>query len=176
MKTNESSRAFVFGFLGAATFSVLFHAGPVIAQNVKEFIVRLQDSSPGVQQVGNAHISGKMIAGQFQTNGHYARNYGGNLASASPVAYGFVYSNGASQGGSGNFSCSKVGPGTYEVTVDGEAFSSLWAVSIQPVGSTRFAVVTDAGAPFRVTTFNSDFTLSDTSFMFIAYNPTPSMP
>lgn len=37
--------------------------------SVADAIVRLQSSSPGITQVGNANISGKMTAGQFAGNG-----------------------------------------------------------------------------------------------------------
>lgn len=65
----EAARSAAFGFIGAAVFTALFHGAPAVAQNVKEFIVRLQDSTPGIQQVGNANISGKLIAGQLQGDG-----------------------------------------------------------------------------------------------------------
>ncbi|MBV6457821.1 MAG: hypothetical protein HONBIEJF_00941 [Fimbriimonadaceae bacterium] len=65
----DAARSAAFGFIGAALFAAIFHGGPAVAQNVKEFIVRLQDTTPGVQQTGNANISGKMIAGQLQGDG-----------------------------------------------------------------------------------------------------------
>jgi len=63
---SESTRQLSLGFLGAAIFTALFHGAPAIAQNVKEFIVRLQNSSPGIQQVGHSNISGTAIVGGFK--------------------------------------------------------------------------------------------------------------
>jgi len=42
---------------------------PVVAQTAKEFVVRLQDVTPGVQQTGHANLSGKLVAGQLQGDG-----------------------------------------------------------------------------------------------------------
>ncbi|MBV6457820.1 MAG: hypothetical protein HONBIEJF_00940 [Fimbriimonadaceae bacterium] len=58
-----------FGFLGAAAFWCVAHSGPAVAQNVKEFVVRLQDATPGTSQTGHSNISGTARAGQFQGGG-----------------------------------------------------------------------------------------------------------
>jgi len=68
-RKSESIRQLAWGFLGAALFTSLFHAAPAVAQNVKEFIVRLQDTSPGTQQTGHSNISGTAKAGFFVGNG-----------------------------------------------------------------------------------------------------------
>lgn len=49
-------------------FALIYHGGPAIAQGVKEFMVRLQTTSPGTPQSGHVNISGTLIAGAMQTD------------------------------------------------------------------------------------------------------------
>ncbi|MBV6458346.1 MAG: hypothetical protein HONBIEJF_01473 [Fimbriimonadaceae bacterium] len=55
--------------IGFVTAAAALWPRSLQAQNVKEFVVRLQDVTPGVQQTGNANISGTVKAGAFQGNG-----------------------------------------------------------------------------------------------------------
>jgi len=66
---SESIRQLSLGFVGAAIFTALFHSAPAVAQNVKDFIVRLQDTTPGIAQTGHSNISGTARAGQFVGGG-----------------------------------------------------------------------------------------------------------
>jgi len=66
---SESFRQLSLGFVGAAIFTAIFHGAPAVAQNVKEFIVRLQDTTPGIAQTGHSNISGTARAGQFVGGG-----------------------------------------------------------------------------------------------------------
>lgn len=60
----------MYGFIGALTFHLLSIASPAVAQGVKEFMVRLQDSSPGNPQTGNVSITGTYLA-QGTATGSY---------------------------------------------------------------------------------------------------------
>lgn len=60
-----------YGFIGAAAFWTMAHGGPALAQvsgSVATFL-KLQATTPGTQQTGNANISGTSIAGQFVGGG-----------------------------------------------------------------------------------------------------------
>lgn len=70
-----------YGFLGAGTFWLLTHSGPVIAQvngSLPSFL-KLQATSPGNQQTGNSNISGTAIAGQFVGGGNGLTNVNASL-------------------------------------------------------------------------------------------------
>jgi hypothetical protein len=62
-------RGVAFGFLGAALFAIIANAGPSVAQVVKEFVVRLQDQTPGAPQTGHVNVSGTLIAGELKGGG-----------------------------------------------------------------------------------------------------------
>lgn len=66
---SEALRPMAFGFLGAALFAAVMHGGPSVAQLAKEFVVRLQDNTPGLPQTGNVNVSGTLIAGQMKGDG-----------------------------------------------------------------------------------------------------------
>lgn len=59
----------MIAFFAAAAFQVISTASPAVAKQVKEFVVRLQDSTPGTAQAGSANLTGTMKAGQFQGGG-----------------------------------------------------------------------------------------------------------
>lgn len=66
-------------------FTLIFQGGPAVAQNVKSFIVRLQDVTPGDQQTGHSNITGKSIAGQFQGDGSLLTGLNGSTISSGTV-------------------------------------------------------------------------------------------
>ncbi len=69
LKASPRLRIALFSVVGAVALSAVMFASPVVAQGVKEFMVRLQDTSPGTTQTGNVHISGTMMAGTFAGSG-----------------------------------------------------------------------------------------------------------
>lgn len=71
---SEALRPMAFGFLGAAIFAAVMHGGPSVAQLAKEFVVRLQDNTPGLPQTGNVNVSGTLIAGQLKGDGSAITN------------------------------------------------------------------------------------------------------
>ncbi|MBV6457098.1 MAG: hypothetical protein HONBIEJF_00205 [Fimbriimonadaceae bacterium] len=65
------NKTFKYSFAAIATVAVIslfVGSKPVYAQ-VVEALVRLQQTTPGVQQTGHIHVSGTTIAGQFVGNG-----------------------------------------------------------------------------------------------------------
>lgn len=67
MKPDSKFLPMTYGFLGAASFWMLAHSGPAVAQlsGAVPAFLKLQATTPGTQQTGNANISGTAIAGQF---------------------------------------------------------------------------------------------------------------
>jgi len=100
MKGNDMRSAF-FGFLGAGVFALIFGGGPVVAQNVKDFIVKLQDTTPGTAQTGHSNITGTMRAGAGVVSSAVS---GGPVLSASNSATdnGSIALRGEASGTSGN--------------------------------------------------------------------------
>ncbi|MBV6457444.1 MAG: hypothetical protein HONBIEJF_00553 [Fimbriimonadaceae bacterium] len=60
----DTLRQITFGFVGGAVFAALCHSMPAIAQTTKEFIVRLQQGTPGIAQAGHTHITGTALVGE----------------------------------------------------------------------------------------------------------------
>lgn len=65
---SEKVKPFLYGFLGAAVFTALFHGLPAVAQTAKGLVV-LQTTTPGTAQSGNTNVAGTSRAGQFQGGG-----------------------------------------------------------------------------------------------------------
>lgn len=69
LSTGQKFQAFLYSFVGCAAFWLVMSAGPAVAQGVKEFMMRLQDTTPGTAQTGHTHITGTSKAGQFVGGG-----------------------------------------------------------------------------------------------------------
>lgn len=148
----------VFGFIGAGAFMALFHGGSAAAQNVKEFIIRLQETTPGFAQTGHMNItgvvrSGSVISGEMEAtalNGSAVEgwnlattgvNYGGHFQSFSASGRGV---NGVASASTGaNFGGTFTSLSTGGTGVIGLASASSGATM---VGSFQSASTTGIGA------------------------------
>lgn len=114
-----------------------------------------------------------------RTNGFVWREYNTTAPSAAiPVAYGTVSTAGIVQGGTGNFTVTKVGTGQYSILIDGETYgNNTFSVSVCPVSlNPRFGTVADNGAPFLVNIWSTSGVLTDTGFQFTVFATNPSNP
>jgi hypothetical protein len=107
----------------------------------------LNFNSGNLASLGTENYAGD-FSGDVTVNGDIMRRYSGIEASAAPIAYGSIDTNGSISSGTSNFSCAwNPTFDRYEITIDGESFFfSSYTVVITPSGSSPRLVSTGSSS------------------------------
>jgi hypothetical protein len=158
--------AVCFCFLGSFLYFSLLHAGPVVAQSVKEFVVRLQSSSPGVAQEGHANISGTVTAAKVEAHSNQTQTPAARFENSSTGRYveitgskGAISTNGFLMRDYGSGPMASL-PAAYGRVVGANVVSGTGNFSVQGIES----------GVYRVTLQNIDLKNTDQVLVGVNYN------
>ncbi len=100
-------------------------------------------------------------------SGEVMKDYGAGYVRMVPIAYGYVDGTGAVQSGSGNFTATKTGTGTYQIHIDGFNFVAQTYTTVGSSLGNTFGATSLNGDMVVAVTFNSNLVNSD--FNFVTY-------
>ncbi|HMO41112.1 MAG TPA: hypothetical protein PKC76_13400 [Saprospiraceae bacterium] len=112
------------------------------------------------------------VNGDVQVSGKVKRTATGN-ANMVAIAYGHIDTNGAILNGSGNFTTRKLGPGHYQVDIQGESLSAQNYTAVISARGSAPSIVTWGIADFNLVVFthNTLGIRTDNIFSFVLYKP-----
>jgi hypothetical protein len=123
--------------------------------------------------VGTSNAGNRLqVNGDVQVSGKIKRNATGN-ANLAPICYGHINDTGGILNGSGNFSVKKLGPGHYQIDVQGESLSGQNYTAVVSARGSSPAVATWGIADFNLVIFTHNMLgiRSDSIFSFVLYKP-----